>query len=104
METKIHDLNSLHSRMVELRSECRKYETKMVERVTYYQENAGSILLESLLKSIMNINLKRMMYSWMGKEDNTPNSKSSETQNDLLHTSITLGLSLGLKYINKLFK
>ncbi len=90
--------------MAELRNDCRSYEIKIIERVNYYQENAGSIVLETLLKSVMNISFIRMMQSWLGNEQSGSKTEDASSQNQMLHTAITLGLSLGLKYFNKLFK
>lgn len=87
-----------------LRGDCKKHEQQIVEKITYYQENAGSILLESVIKSIMGISFVRMMQSWLSgdKQDSTQESKTSH--NDLLQTALTLGLTLGMKYFNRIFK
>lgn len=104
MATKIHDLKSLHERMNSLRNECKMHEEQIVQKITYYQENAGSIILESLLKSIMGISFVRMMQSWIKGDVQDEKQHSGASSNDLLQTVLTLGLTLGIKYFNRLFK
>jgi hypothetical protein len=104
MATKIHDLKSLHERIQTLRLECKNHEQRIADKFTYYQENAGSIILESVLRSIMGISFVRMLQSWIKYDPDASKQQPNDKNHDLLQAALTLGLTLGLKYFNRLFK
>lgn len=105
METKVSDLKSLRERITFLKSECRVTEEKITNRIHYYQDNAGAIVIETLVKSFLNMNLNRWLSSWLSKEnDKQKKDAGGASKNEWINTLITLGLSLGMKYFNKFTK
>ncbi len=105
MGTEINDLKSLQQRIDLLRGECRSLENKMNERVTYYQHNAGSLILENLLKRVFNVSAKQTMRTWTKNNvDDNENERKSNMRSDLFQASLAVALPLGLKYFKKIFK